>query len=425
MNEPIGRIGRISHQLSHTAITGLCALCLAAFAGIAPPGAAAQAASAPAATATAPATAVAPPETPEAPPPATPPADASAPQDTGSEAAVGGGTPATGAGGAAPPEPATVPSPAQPRAPGGAAPGDTGSTSAAANLPPDTASAGTAQAPEPASSQAPAAGGSQRLESGAFPPPDSAERRAKDPYDGVSAGMTAAKLLIVDVREVFRSPEHWHRGEWALFGAEVAAVVTVGAFDESLQRDARRSRSTTEDKLAKDFRTFGNYGSFEVLGGFYLAGLIVSDKKAQETCLDGLFASGIAGGLVSPFLKVVIGRERPNANKGAYSFKPFGIHQVSFPSGEATQAFAVASVISTQYPNPLVEFISYAAAAITSWGRVRQNGHWASDSLAGAFIGFHVGRRVVHINQRLRARMVAGPWVGPGGARGMKLSASF
>jgi len=414
MNEPIRRIRPRLHPLPKLPVTSLCAVCLAALAAIAPSGAAAQAASAPPSTATAPApaagTAVSLPDAPEAPSPATPPADASAPQDTGCVAAAGGGTPA----------------------PGGA-PGDTGSTSAPASPPPETASAGTAQAPDtgtaqapdPASSQASAAGRPQRLESGAFPPPDADERRAKDPYDGVSAGMTAAKLLIVDVRQVIRSPEYWHRGEWALFGAEVAAVVAVGAFDESLQRDVRRSRSTTEDKLAKDFRTFGNYGSFEVLGGFYLAGLIVSDKKAQETCLDGLFASGIAGGLISPFLKVVVGRNRPNANKGAYSFHPFGIHQVSFPSGEATQAFAVASVISTEYPNPLVEFISYATAALTAWGRVRENGHWVSDSLAGAFIGFHVGRSVVHINQRLRARVTAGPWVGPGGARGMKLAAAF
>jgi hypothetical protein len=396
MKEPMRRIWPRLHPLSHLPVTGLCAVCLAALAAITPSGATAQAASAPPSVATAPAltagTTVSPAEAPAAASPAMLPADATAPQDTGSEAAVGGGTPATGAGGAAPP---------------------------------DTASAGTVQAPEPASSQAPAAGRTQRLESGAPVPQDSAERRATDPYDGVSAGMTAAKLLIVDVREVFRSPEHWRRGEWALFGAEVAAVVGVGAFDESLQRDVLRSRSTSEDKLAKDFRTFGNYGSFEVLGGFYLAGLLAHDKKAQETCLDGLFASGIAGGLVSPFLKVVVGRNRPNANKGAYSFHPFGIHQVSFPSGESTQAFAVASVISTQYPNPVVEFLSYATATITAWGRLRQNGHWASDALAGAFIGFHIGRRVVHINQRLRARVTAGPWVGPGGARGMKLSASF
>ena len=403
MKEPLRRICSRFLPLPQLPVTGLRAVCLAALAATTPAGAVGQAASTPPSAATAPApaagTEVSPAEAPEAPQASSqaPPADATAPQDTGSETAVGG------------------------------------STSAPANPPPDTGGAGTAQAPatgtaqapEPASSEAPAAGRKQRLESGAPVPPDSAERRATNPYDGVSAGMTAAKLLIVDVRQVFRSPEYWQGREWALFGAEVAAVVTVGAFDESLQRDVLRNRSTSEDKLAKDFRTFGNYGSFEVLGGFYLAGLIVSDKKAQETCLDGLFASGIAGGLISPFLKVVVGRNRPNANLGAYSFHPFGIHEVSFPSGESTQAFAVASVISTQYPNPLVEIISYATAAITAWGRVRENGHWVSDTLAGAFIGIHVGRSVVHINQRLRARVTAGPFVAPGGGRGMKLSAAF
>jgi hypothetical protein len=383
MREPTGDIGRISCRLlPHPAIPVLCAICLAVLAAVAPRGAAAQAPSAPAASAPAPApapeTAAAPPEAPAAPPPpATVPPDAAAPQDTGSEAAAGGGT-------STPPPPPDAQTPPPP---------------SAGNPPPPAT-------PNP-------------------PPQDSGEHRPPEPHDGVSAGMTAAKLLIVDVREVFRSPEHWHGGEWALFGAEVAAVVTVGAFDESLQRDALRNHSSSEDKLAKDFRTFGNYGSFEVLGGFYLAGLIAHDKKAQETCLDGLFASGIAGGLVSPFLKVVVGRNRPNANQGAYSFHPFGIHQVSFPSGEATQAFAVASVISTQYPNPVVEFISYAAATLTAWGRVRANGHWASDSLAGALIGFHIGRTVVHINQRLRARVSAAPFVAPGGARGMMLAASF
>jgi membrane-associated phospholipid phosphatase len=194
--------------------------------------------------------------------------------------------------------------------------------------------------------------------------------------------------------------------------------------DESLQRDARRRKSKPADDLAKDFRTFGNYGSFEVLGGFYLAGLLAHDKRAQETTLDGLFASGIAGGLITPFLKLAIGRVRPNASQSAYKFKPFSVHNVSFPSGEATQAFAVAAVISTQYPNPWVELLSYTTATLTSLGRIRQNGHWASDTLAGALIGYHVGRRVVHINQRLRARVAVAPLIAPG-ARGVMLRTAF
>lgn len=290
--------------------------------------------------------------------------------------------------------------------------------------PPPSVSDSASPPPDSASPPPPAAGTPAPPDAGNPPPPDSGQTAtAPQPHDGVSAGMTAAKLLIVDIREVIRSPEHWHRGDWALFGAEVAAIIGVGAVDESLQRDVRRPKSSFADTLAKDFRTFGNYGSFEVLGGFYLGGLLAHDKRAQETTLDGLFASGIAGGLVTPLLKLAIGRNRPNANKGAYDFHPFSL-KVSFPSGEATQAFAVAAVISTQYPDPWVEALSYTTAAITAWGRIRQNGHWASDSLAGALIGFHIGRTVVHINQRLRARLAFAPLIGPG-VHGGAVTASF
>jgi PAP2 superfamily len=288
---------------------------------------------------------------------------------------------------------------------------------------PTTAPVPSAPAEPAAGEPAPSADGPAAAAAGGESAPAEPQPGSPEAVDGVSAGMSAAKLLIVDVREVFRSPEHWHRGDWGLFAAEVAAVVGVGAADESLQRDVLRPKSSLADHLAKDFRTFGNYGSFEVLGGFYLAGLLAHDKRAQETTLDGLFASGIAGGLISPFLKLVIGRNRPNAHMGAYDFHPFSL-KVSFPSGEATQAFAVASVISTQYPNPWVELLSYTTATLTAWGRIRANGHWSSDSLAGALIGFHVGRTVVHINQRLRARVSLAPMISHDG-RGLMMSASF
>jgi membrane-associated phospholipid phosphatase len=63
-------------------------------------------------------------------------------------------------------------------------------------------------------------------------------------------------------------------------------------------------------------------------------------------------------------------------------------------------------------------------ATITSWGRIRENGHWSSDALAGALIGFHVGRAVVHINQKLRARVRLAPMVSQD-ARGLVMKASF
>ena len=243
--------------------------------------------------------------------------------------------------------------------------------------------------------------------------------------DGVSAGM-GMKLLLVDLREVLRSPEHWHGREWAVFSAEVAAIVGVAAADESLQRDVTRRQSKLVDDLARDFRPFGSFGAVGVLGGFYVAGLIAHDKEAEATTVDGLFASGIAAGLISPFLKVAVGRSRPSANQGDHDFHPFSFHNrnTSFPAGEATEAFTVASVITTHYPSWWVGAISYTTAALAGLGRVRQNGHWVSDSLVGALIGHHVGRAVVHINERLRGHLTFSPLISPG-TRGASVTASF
>ncbi len=240
------------------------------------------------------------------------------------------------------------------------------------------------------------------------PPPMLPERAGPEspaPRDGVSAGMSAVKLLGVDVREVLLSPAHWQARDWALFTAEVAAVVGVGAVDESLQRDATQRPSKSSRKLANDVRVFGAVGSAGALGGLFLTGLIAHDKGAEATALDGLLASGISAGLISGFLKVISGRSRPDAQQGARDFHPFRIRDsnFSFPAGEATEVFTLAAVISTHYPHGWVE----------------------SDSLVGALIGYHVGRAVVHINERLRGHLAFSPLLGRGGERGLSVTAGF
>ena len=143
--------------------------------------------------------------------------------------------------------------------------------------------------------------------------------------------------------------------------------------------------------------------------------------------MDSLFASGIAAGLISGFLKVTVARSRPDAQQGARDFHPFRFQDrnFSFPAGEATEVFTLAAVISTHYPHWWVEAVCYTAATLTTLARVRQNEHWVSDSLAGALIGYHVGRAVVHINERLRGHLGFSPLIGPGGERGLSVTAGF
>ena len=145
----------------------------------------------------------------------------------------------------------------------------------------------------------------------------------------------------------------------------------------------------------------GDARSFVLLGGFYLAGVIGRDSKAKNVFFDGLSASLIASGLITPALSSVVGRERPTFGQGAYEFQPFDGR--AFPSGHSTQAFAVASVIATSYDQIWVKVAAYGAATVTAYMRVQRGKHFPTDVVAGAFIGTAVGRCVVHFNRKLRS----------------------
>lgn len=208
------------------------------------------------------------------------------------------------------------------------------------------------------------------------------------------------KMVLLDTGHVLAAPFHWNGREWSLFAASTAALATMSLADESLS-DAARDHGPTFGFVGDALNEFGSAGSFVVLGGFYLAGAIGKDSKAKNVCLDGLAASLIASGMITPVVSTLVGRERPTEEQGAYSFHPF--EGRSFPSGHATQAFAVASVIATSYDQLWVKAAAYGVASVTAYSRVQRGKHFPTDVVAGAAIGTLVGHSVVHFNRKLRS----------------------
>ena len=68
----------------------------------------------------------------------------------------------------------------------------------------------------------------------------------------------------------------------------------------------------------------------------------------------------------------------------------------SFPSGHASQAFAVATAIAENYPVWWVQTLCYGGAGLVGYARIEQNDHYASDVVAGSLLGWAVARAVVH-----------------------------
>ena len=212
-------------------------------------------------------------------------------------------------------------------------------------------------------------------------------------------------LLVDDVKHVLTAPAHWQQQQWKDFGwATLAVVGTAVVVDRPLRDEMRRHSGNS--KFMRDVERFGMQYSLGVLGGFFVAGTVGGNDKALHVAQDGLTASIIASGIVTPAIKYVAGRSRPSQSNAVHNFRPFS-GNVSFPSGHTTQAFAVASVIAAHYDQAWVKCTSYSVAGLVGLARTYHQAHFASDVVAGALIGTFVGQSVVEYNEQRRAGKIA------------------
>jgi membrane-associated phospholipid phosphatase len=204
------------------------------------------------------------------------------------------------------------------------------------------------------------------------------------------------RLLGDDTKSILTSPVRWDRRDWLEAGILAATIVGSSSLDHGTRIIAQRNRTRSLDSFSKQFEKLGAEYSFVVLAGFEAASLLDDNNvRARAVVVDGLSSSLIASGIITPVLKYSIGRVRSNSTYATYQFKPFS-NNASFPSGHATQAFAIASVIAADYPEEWwVQVVAYGAAGVVGLARIEQNAHFASDVVAGAIIGTVVGRAVV------------------------------
>lgn len=231
------------------------------------------------------------------------------------------------------------------------------------------------------------------------------------------------EIVLDDVKHVVTAPARWEKDDWQDFGIATLAVVgTAAIVDRPLRREMLRHPGNSS--FMRNVERFGAQYSLGVLGGFYVAGALMDDDKAVNVAQDGLAASIVASGIVTPVLKFAVGRSRPNQNRGYTNFRPFS-GAASFPSGHTTQAFAVASVVAAHYDETWVKCTSYTIAGLAGLARTYHDAHFASDVVAGALIGTLVGQSVVAHNQTLRSgKLALLPEIAPGMV-GVRVAGTF
>jgi membrane-associated phospholipid phosphatase len=161
------------------------------------------------------------------------------------------------------------------------------------------------------------------------------------------------KGLPPDVRSLFKTVTNLGRSNWMLIptGAAVALALVLRRTQQGL-------------------RTAAAHGLIASTIGF-------------------VFVSVGGAGLIATLVKNIIGRARPKlfATGGPLDFQLFAFlpDHASFPSGHATNIFALATVIAILWPRARV--LIYTVAAWVAASRVLIGVHYFTDAVVGAIFG--------------------------------------
>ena len=139
------------------------------------------------------------------------------------------------------------------------------------------------------------------------------------------------------------------------------------------------------------------YGGNVVASSSFAAGLFFIGGASNDPHLQKTgklaFEALLDTSLVIGVLKNTLSRAQPNRYSGSGRF--FTKNGYSFPSGHSSDAWAIATVIASEYKNrPLIRYGAIAAAVAISLSRYTGRAHFLSEVVVGSAIGFGTGRFV-------------------------------
>lgn len=185
-------------------------------------------------------------------------------------------------------------------------------------------------------------------------------------------------------------PKNLGRGFASVFTKESLHPFLIGAAAAGASSfyDTR-----VQQGLAGQSQGFGDFGAkaggarimVPLTAGLFLAGRASHDSRFRAATYDVAEAVLVSTAYTHAF-KSAVQRSRPD-----------GSNRLSFPSGHTSSAFAMASVFDAHYGHQ-VGIPAYLAAAGIGASRIERSKHHLSDGLAGATLGYLVGRAVAKDN---------------------------
>ncbi len=212
------------------------------------------------------------------------------------------------------------------------------------------------------------------------------------------------KVFITDGAVFYTAPFRFNSKEWLYTGAGIMGLGVIMTQDKNLHGTLSKGHKEGDFwsivKNGGDIK-YAGIGS----GAVYLTGLISRNKDIRETGRM-LLQSLVYSGSVTVLLKTVSGRSRPYYSNSQYDFSWFETPEEkrAFPSGHATVAFAVSTVLAEKINTWWARTFFYSLASLTAYSRIHDNQHWVSDVILGSVIGFGSGYFIVHTNENRKGK---------------------
>ena len=221
------------------------------------------------------------------------------------------------------------------------------------------------------------------------------------------------KLLIIDFRTLLNNLKQIYPETFrvvikhGLISISIVSLIFYTFFfDDFIRVFLLQIHNTTLDYIFSFGHWYGNGNPTIILFLiFYLGGIYSLNEHLRDTGLL-ICESFLFTGLITLIMKSALGRWRPFTGAEPFDFYwlTFGPNEhLSMPSGHATVAFALSSVLAGTTDNNILKFAYYILAVITAISRIYHDQHWFSDVLASAVIGITIGNILIqkHKNKKL------------------------
>jgi membrane-associated phospholipid phosphatase len=199
-----------------------------------------------------------------------------------------------------------------------------------------------------------------------------------------------------DFVQVIVSPKNWKGRDFLKLSAVLGAGLLLYSVDQDIQNWIQDHRSSSSEDTFKAITHLGNgVVLIGLMTALYVSGEVSDNNSLRKTALLSL-ESYLTTGIIVRGFKSAVGRARPWTGESSHSFHPFSTRSrfASFPSGHASSAFAVATVIADQSNKTYIDVLAYSLATLVAISRVHIDRHWASDILVGSAIGYFVAKKI-------------------------------